>query len=60
MKKLTGWIPISEAARRLGVSEQTVRRLLKANKIAGLETPLGRLVRETSVKKIEQAEKEGG
>lgn len=49
MVDLTQYISPSEAARRLGVSGEQTRHLMKTGRLPSLESPNGRLVHERDV-----------
>ena len=50
--QLDGYLAIPEAAQRLGVTDQRVRQLLKADRLDHLVTPIGRLVVATDVERL--------
>jgi predicted site-specific integrase-resolvase len=50
------WLPPSVAARRAGVSPQTVRRWLDRGALRGTRTRLGRLVDPTSLEALARIE----
>ena len=50
-----GWLSPTQAAAALGVSADTVRRLLDAGKLRGARTVLGRVIDPTSVEEVKAA-----
>ena len=49
---LKGYLALSRAAARAGVSEATLRGWAKSGKVAALVTPHGRLFREDVIERI--------
>lgn len=50
--ELEAYLAPAEAARRLGISVEQLRVLMRTNRIRCLRTPLGRLVPEAEVTRI--------